>query len=268
MENEEGEVITRVEVDGYSYIDKLYLKSDGEEVKWSVSPSLPSGLSLGTTGIISGRVTTIIPETEFLFKATNSAGSSNSTFSLTVRGCSYGDYIYPKFLYNSKGRFAIWKGDKVYYNETVTQQSGSEYPICIPRVSYEYEFTCESYSRCYFYLVDEHELYYLSILLNENGNEKGSFEINPTKIPVISFPSLVTAYDGETLDTRILIDGVHGNVTITPSLPKDVYIRKGMFIVSGMVSKPLYETYTITTSNSVGTASFSFILAVDSVLLA
>ena len=109
MENEEGEVITRVEVDGYSYIDKLYLKSDGEEVKWTVSPSLPSGLSLGTTGIISGRVTTIIPETEFLFRATNSAGSSNSTFSLTVRGCSYGDYIYPKFLRISKGRFAIWK---------------------------------------------------------------------------------------------------------------------------------------------------------------
>ena len=263
IENSEGEVVTKVEVDGYTVIDKLYLKSDVDEVNWSISPALPSELTLSTTGVISGKTKASIPETEFIFKATNSAGSSNSSFSLTVRGCSYGDYLYAKFYYRSRGTFVIRKDDKVYYNETLSQISNTDYPICIPRLSYEYEFSCGTYSNCYLYLVDEHDLYYLSSIIYEGETKKGSFEITPTKIPVISFPSLITAYDGESLNIKIPIDGVHGNLSVTPSLPKDVDITKGMFIMSGKVSKPLYETYTITTSNSIGTVSFSFILAVD-----
>ena len=42
IENSEGEVVTKVEVDGYTVIDKLYLKSDVDEVNWSISPALPS----------------------------------------------------------------------------------------------------------------------------------------------------------------------------------------------------------------------------------
>lgn len=55
IENSEGEVVTKVEVDGYTVIDKLYLKSDVDEVNWSISPALPSELTLSTTGVISGK---------------------------------------------------------------------------------------------------------------------------------------------------------------------------------------------------------------------
>ena len=262
IENAVGEVLTSIELDEYTYIDKLYLKSDGEKVEWSVFPSLPSDL-YNSYGVITGYTREVIPETEFVFKATNLVGSANTTFLLTIHGCSYGDYLFPHFQGGGKGTFIIRSGDQVYYNQTLSQSTSLNTPICIPRLSYEYEFICGSYYDCYLYIVDEHELYYLSSVTYKMETEKGSFEIAPTKIPVISFPSLVTAYDGESLNTRIQVDGVHGNFSVTPSLPQGVEITKGVIRLSGKVSKPLYETYTITTSNSIGTASFSFILAVD-----
>lgn len=257
-------MLTKVEIAGYTTIDGIYLKSDGDEVEWSISPSLPSSLSLSSsTGIIVGKATTIIPETQFVIKATNSVGSSNSSFSLTVLGCSYGDYLYPHFKYTARGTFILRKDTQVYYNQTLTKDSATESPICVPRLHYEYEFFCDSTSACYFFLLDEQGLYYLSSLIYQNETERGYFEIIPTKAPLISFPSLVTAYDGETLNVLIKVDGVHGSFNVTPSLPKDVEITGGVMTLSGRVSKPLYEEYTLTTSNSVGSGSLSFILAVD-----
>ena len=64
---------------GYTFIEKLYLKSDGERVEWSVSPSLPSELYI-SYGVITGYIREVIPETEFIFKARNPFGSANTTF--------------------------------------------------------------------------------------------------------------------------------------------------------------------------------------------
>ena len=247
---------------GYTFIEKLYLKSDGERVEWSVSPSLPSELYI-SYGVITGYIREVIPETEFIFKARNPFGSANTTFLLTIHGCVYGDYLFPHFQGEREGTLILRSGDQVYYNKTISQPSSLYCSICIPRLSYEYEFICGSYYDCSFYIVDEHGLYYLSSIMHEGETEKGSFEITPTKIPVISLPSLVTAYDGESLNTKIQVDGVHGNFSVTPPFPQGVEITNGVIRLSGKVSKPLYETYTITTSNSIGTGSFSFILAVD-----
>ena len=67
----------------------------GEISSWSISPSLPSGLSFGTTnGSIWGTPTSISSTTSYTITATNSAGSSNSAISITVND------IAPSVVYN------------------------------------------------------------------------------------------------------------------------------------------------------------------------
>ena len=52
---------------------------------YSISPSLPNGVSLNTTtGVISGIPTVTIPQTTFTITGTNSGGSTTSSFRLTV----------------------------------------------------------------------------------------------------------------------------------------------------------------------------------------
>jgi hypothetical protein len=72
----------------------------GEVVSFSISPALPRGLTLDTaTGLITGIPLVAIPTTIETITATNAAGSSTATFSLTITnstcaqggGCSVGD---------------------------------------------------------------------------------------------------------------------------------------------------------------------------------
>ena len=60
--------------------------SGGTATSFAISPALPAGLSLNTsTGIISGTPTTISSNTMYTVSASNTAGSTNASFSLLVR---------------------------------------------------------------------------------------------------------------------------------------------------------------------------------------
>ena len=69
----------------------------GAVVSWSISPSLPAGLSLdSTTGEFSGTPTVISPQTTYTVTATNSGGTATTTVTITVTdaapyGISYSD---------------------------------------------------------------------------------------------------------------------------------------------------------------------------------
>lgn len=57
----------------------------GASVIWSVSPSLPAGLSLNTnTGVITGTPTAITAAATYTITATNAAGSGSATVTITV----------------------------------------------------------------------------------------------------------------------------------------------------------------------------------------
>lgn len=59
--------------------------SGGGVVSYSVSPSLPAGLSLNTsTGVISGTPTSVSPCTTYTITATNACGNSTATVNITV----------------------------------------------------------------------------------------------------------------------------------------------------------------------------------------
>ena len=57
----------------------------GDDATWTISPALPSGLSLDSaTGVISGTAAAASAAVEYTLTATNSVGSDTATFSLTV----------------------------------------------------------------------------------------------------------------------------------------------------------------------------------------
>jgi DNA-binding beta-propeller fold protein YncE len=61
--------------------------SGGAVTSYSVSPALPAGLSLSaTTGAISGTPTAVVATATYTVTATNSAGSTTATLSITVNG--------------------------------------------------------------------------------------------------------------------------------------------------------------------------------------
>jgi hypothetical protein len=57
---------------------------NGTVTRYTVTPALPSGLSLATTGVISGLPATVTPKQSYTVTASNSAGSTTTVLSLLV----------------------------------------------------------------------------------------------------------------------------------------------------------------------------------------
>jgi alpha-tubulin suppressor-like RCC1 family protein len=65
-------------------ITSITPSNTGDSAFWSVSPSLPSGLSLSSSGVISGTPSAEASAATYTITATNSGGSGSATISITV----------------------------------------------------------------------------------------------------------------------------------------------------------------------------------------
>ncbi|MEC8168045.1 MAG: putative Ig domain-containing protein, partial [Candidatus Thermoplasmatota archaeon] len=65
-------------------ISSITPTNTGDSAFWSVSPSLPSGLSLGAGGVISGTPTVQASAASYTITASNPGGESSATISITV----------------------------------------------------------------------------------------------------------------------------------------------------------------------------------------
>jgi len=66
-------------------ISSITPSNSGDSATWSISPSLPSGLSIdSSTGVISGTPTVTASSASYVITATNSCGSDTATISVTV----------------------------------------------------------------------------------------------------------------------------------------------------------------------------------------
>ena len=61
---------------------------------WAVSPNLPTGLSIDSSGTISGTPTDISPTQVYMITATNSGGQSSTNITLTVVESPPSDLVY------------------------------------------------------------------------------------------------------------------------------------------------------------------------------
>mgnify|MGYP006252854139 FL=1 len=60
------------------------VSTGGTVVSWSVSPTLPAGLSIDSSGIIAGTPTAITPATNYIVTATNTGGTDTATITLSL----------------------------------------------------------------------------------------------------------------------------------------------------------------------------------------
>ena len=78
-------VATSVYTKGSAVLTNTPTTSGGAVVSWSVSPSLPAGLSLSTsTGEVTGTPTVVTGVANYVVTGTNSGGSDTFTLSVTV----------------------------------------------------------------------------------------------------------------------------------------------------------------------------------------
>ena len=69
--------------------------SGGAVTSWSVSPSLPSGLSIdSSTGEISGTPTTVSSSSTYTVTASNSGGSATTTITILVNDAAPSSITY------------------------------------------------------------------------------------------------------------------------------------------------------------------------------
>ena len=94
------------ETKGQSMAPEAPTKSGGAVITWSVSPSLPNGLTLSaTTGVISGTPTVVSSTATYTISATNSGGTGTTTVEITVND------IPPTNLAYSPSTLTLTKGE-------------------------------------------------------------------------------------------------------------------------------------------------------------
>jgi len=69
---------------GYAITPNTPTVSGGPVANWSVSPSLPAGLTLNSNGSITGTPTTVTSAANYVVTASNAAGSTNATVNIAV----------------------------------------------------------------------------------------------------------------------------------------------------------------------------------------
>jgi hypothetical protein len=78
--------------------------SGGVVTNYSIKPDLPNGLTINpTTGIISGTPLVTLPTTTFVVTATNSSGSTSTSFQITIKDAAPASLTYPAIGDIAKG---------------------------------------------------------------------------------------------------------------------------------------------------------------------
>ena len=92
--------------------------SGGAITSWTVTPSLPIGLSLDSNGVISGTPTVVTPATVYTITGSNTGGSASTTVTIQVNDKA------PLFYY-SFAQVEMTKGVSQSYSPTVLASGGA-----------------------------------------------------------------------------------------------------------------------------------------------
>ena len=223
---------------------------------------MPRELEFSSRGVFQGIAKQDLPQTEFTISGSVGSDQYNITIPITVHGCQYGKYLFAVAI-SGKSTILLKKDGQIIHNSTIAYHKDLDHnPICIPHQTYDYSFSCNESAACQMYIWDLEYTYYMSGETTDSYPVDGIMEMTPLHAPVLSFPSLVILHIHESASLIINVKGIHSNITITPALPYTME-RRNPFVISGYVHYQYNQTFTITTSNTVGTTSATFTLGVD-----
>jgi len=236
----------------------------GTPTSYSISPTLPSGLSFNTsTGVISGIPTAVSAATTYTVTATNANGSANGTLSITVNDVAPTGITYTTPNVYTKGSAitslspTVTGGTPTGYSVSPALPSGLSFNTSTGVVS----GTPTAVSASTMYTVTAS---------NPNGSVNGTFSITvndvaPTSIAYAT-PNVFTKGSAITSLSPTVTGGTPSGYFISPALPNGLAFSTATGVISGtptVVSAT--ATYTVTATNANGSVNGTLSITVNEV---
>ena len=240
--------------------------SGGPITSWSVSPSLPAGLSLdSSTGAISGTPTAVTTSASYTVTASNTGGSDTATLTIVVND------IAPSSLAYSPNSFTLTKGTSMttvtptVSGGTITSWSAS--PSLPVGLSLDSSTGAISGTPT---AVTSSATYTITAS-NTGGSDAATvtIEVNdvaPTSIAYSPNSFTLTKGTAMTTVTPTSTGGTVTSWTVSPSLPAGLVIDGSTGAISGTPTAITASTsYTITGTNTGGSVTASITIVVNDV---
>ena len=238
----------------------------GAAVSYSVSPSLPAGLSLNTsTGVISGTPTAVTATATYTVTATNAGGSGNTTVNITVNpqapNISYSPAIN---VYTVGTAISSW-------TPTNTGGAAASWSIS-PALSAGLSFNTST--GVISGTPTAQSLLVLYTITATNVTGSSSFNINITcnnpVPPNISYSPSTNTYIVGTAISALTPTNTGGTVvsySVSPSLPAGLSLNTSTGVISGTpTAVTATATYTVTATNAGGSGTTTVTLTVNPAL--
>lgn len=232
--------------------------SGGKITNYSVSPALPSGLVLNpSTGIISGKPTTISSLKSYTVTGSNSSGASSVTLNMTVIISPPTNLIYPSPVILKVGT-AITPIVPTYTGIVNSFSISKSLPngLVFNSITGVISGTPTALSATTVYTVTAS---------NSSGSASANMSITVVgEAPIINCPPALAYVIGTPIQTvNLAASGSNVTYTISPNLPAGLTLNSSTGQINGTPTLiTARATYTITATNSAGSASCAWVMEV------
>ncbi len=236
----------------------------GVVISYSVSPSLPAGLSLSTsTGVISGTPTAIAAFASYTVTATNSGGSTTVSLSLAVKDLPPTNLVY-------SAPTASYTVGTVIASNLATYDGGAVVAFSVsPALPAGLSFNTTSGAITGTPSAASSTAIYTVAATNSGGNATASLSLTVNDLPptglIYAFPtSTYTVGTAIAANTPSHGGGTVALYSVSPALPAGLDLNASTGVISGLPSAPAtLAVYTITATNSGGSTVFGLSITVN-----
>lgn len=175
------------------------------------------------------------------------------------------------FPYLNKYDFAtvtIKQNSTVFFSKSLSGADDLP-PMCFPRGTVEYSVNCtyaryDNLHRCHFELIDESNIHYLGIHIQQGQVAVGEIHTNTQDSPQFLFDSVIPLFTNQKMNVWLPIQGIYSNLTISPSLPINFTLTEPFHMITGVFNTSGLFSYTLSIFTlSYQSLHYPLIFAVD-----